>query len=388
VRHEQNSGNGSDDRRREQLLVAAQAVRSWVREQRDGWSKPSGARVVAPELPRTAAAEPPSIQAITPPVQPIPVPVAIAPEVAPRPLSPEPVDAGQAERFPKERAVAAAAAGGVARGVADSVRTIGGPLVRWTIRLAVAALLVVGLAAGAWKARDYWQQRTTTADQSAAPPAGGSASNLPSSGAPVRTGRLQVESEPSGAKVFVDGRNRGVTPLTIESLPVGTHVVVVDSSKGTVRRSVAITANETARISETIYTGWLAVASPFELSISEGGQSLRADERDQYVLSPGSHELQLENRTLGYHDTRKVDIRPGEVTRISVTPAASTITVNATVPATVAIDGERIGETPISAHPINLGTRDVVVTAASGGEKRFTITVTAAPVKLDVDFNK
>ena len=130
------------------------------------------------------------------------------------------------------------------------------------------------------------------------------------------------------------------------------------------------------------------MASPFELSISEGAQALRADESDRYVLSPGAHELQLENRALGFHDTRKVDIRPGEVTRISVTPTASTISVNASVPATVSIDGERIGDTPISSHPINLGTRDVVVTAASGGERRFTITVTAAPVKLDVDFSK
>jgi PEGA domain-containing protein len=197
-----------------------------------------------------------------------------------------------------------------------------------------------------------------------------------------------VESEPTGARVFVDGRSRGVTPLTVDSLAVGTHVVVLDSAKGTVRRTVAITANETARIAETIYTGWLAVASPIELTISEGTQVLRQDERDQFVLAPGSHELILESRALGYREARKVDIRPGEVTRVSITPPASTLAVNATAPAVVSIDGERIGETPIAGHPINLGTRDVTVTAASGTERRFTITVTVAPVKLDVDFSK
>jgi PEGA domain-containing protein len=65
----------------------------------------------------------------------------------------------------------------------------------------------------------------------------------------------------------------------------------------------------------------------------------------------------------------------------------SALTVTATQPAEVFIDGERVGETPLTSRPINLGTRDVVVKSASGGERKFTITVTVDPVRIDVDFS-
>jgi hypothetical protein len=38
-------------------------------------------------------------------------------------------------------------------------------------------------------------------------------------------GTLVVESRPAGAKVFVDGKGMGVTPVTIPEVRVGSHVV-------------------------------------------------------------------------------------------------------------------------------------------------------------------
>jgi hypothetical protein len=201
-----------------------------------------------------------------------------------------------------------------------------------------------------------------------------------------RTGRLQVDSEPAGARVIVDGRARGVTPVTVDGLTAGSHEVVLQSDDGSVRQSVDITADRTAEISEAIYAGWVQVSSTIELTITEGTRALHLDDRNQVLLPPGTHELRFESRALGYHETRRVEVKPGATTAISIVPAGSTLTVTSTLPAEVFVDGERVGETPLTGRPLSLGTRDIVVKSASGPERRFTITVTATPVRLDVDF--
>jgi len=204
----------------------------------------------------------------------------------------------------------------------------------------------------------------------------------------LRMGRLRVDSTPPGAKVTLDGKARGVTPLLIDEIAAGTHVLLIQTSDGVIRRSVAVAADRTTEISESIYPGWLHVSSPLELAITEGGRPLSADERNQMLLPAGSHTLQLENRALGYRETRSVEIRPGEVTRIAVEPPPSTLTVTSTTPAEVMIDGEHVGATPLAGVPIKLGTRDIVVRSSSGAERRITLTVTAAPARIDVDFSK
>jgi TonB family protein len=45
---------------------------------------------------------------------------------------------------------------------------------------------------------------------------------------PILTGSLRVESEPRGARVLVDGEERGQTPLTVPELPLGARAVRVE----------------------------------------------------------------------------------------------------------------------------------------------------------------
>ena len=44
------------------------------------------------------------------------------------------------------------------------------------------------------------------------------------------------------------------------------------------------------------------------------------------------------------------------------------------MPATVLIDGGQAGETPLTDHPLALGTRDIVVRSAAGEERKYTRT--------------
>ena len=67
--------------------------------------------------------------------------------------------------------------------------------------------------------------------------AGGTVSQsieLPRTG--PQTGQLMVRSEPSGARITVDGTPRGQAPLTLEGLTPGNHTVVLANELSSVRR--------------------------------------------------------------------------------------------------------------------------------------------------------
>jgi hypothetical protein len=200
-------------------------------------------------------------------------------------------------------------------------------------------------------------------------------------------GKLIVESEPTGARVVVDGKMRGSTPLTLADLSVGSHTVTIESDKGSVRRTVSVTSGRETTISETIFSGFLKVFAPFEVTVSEGTRGLRLDDHSQVMLAPGPHELRFESKEFGYHDTRKVDIEPGKTASLTLTPDGSKLSVTATVPAEVLVDGQHVGDTPLNDQPIALGTRDIVVKSPAG-ERHFSQTVTTKPVRLEVDFSK
>jgi len=202
----------------------------------------------------------------------------------------------------------------------------------------------------------------------------------------LQTGRLMARSDPPGATVLVDGKDRGVTPLTLEDVTLGSHTVVLQSGDGTVRRTVTVTADRAAVVTESIFAGFLKLFAPFELQVTEGTRAIRLDDQHQAMLPPGVHELRFENTALGYSDTRRIEVQPGQTTSLSLVPSPSLLTVVASTASTVIIDGQQVGETPLTNHPIALGTRDIIVRSAAGEERRFTRTVTVAPVSIDVNF--
>jgi len=102
-------------------------------------------------------------------------------------------------------------------------------------------------------------------------PAGGQVSQYLEFADTPTTGRLQVQSEPAGAKVTIDGAARGVAPLTVADLTPGDHEVLLQGDAGTVRHVVTIQAGMTASLLAPMslssasgpVSGWLTVKAPF-----------------------------------------------------------------------------------------------------------------------------
>jgi PEGA domain-containing protein len=388
--------------RQAQLREAAEALVGWMHARRAAWSDEEPLETAPPPVFRA----PPPVLAAAPVSAPPPPVLAAAPVFAPPAAPPddpllldpfddevvydlEPVATKPAEPSlrPQSQTAEAPSPSLVESLVSGAARMApGAPAMK------VAAVVAV-LAVGGWLASSYvgnvktWLTSLTDGGTSSKPePVAPVKPTRPAVGR--RTGQLIAKSEPAGAKVLVDGKERGVTPLTIDDLAFGSHTVVLQSDKGSVRRTVKISADGDAVVSESIYAGWLAVFAAFDIQITEGTSAVRLDESGKVLLSPGPHDLRFENRAVGYQESRRVEILPGETTSLSLVASPSTLSVTASGPAVVLIDGQQVGETPLTNYPIGLGTRDIVVRGADGTERRFTQRVTVAPVQIDVDFSK
>ena len=368
------------DRRDEQLIAAAEAVRTWVHAQRATWTDgyprvfaDAGAQVLSLSAPSLTLAPPAMVDADMP--------------------SESSIDSRERTAAPIEQLRA-----GTLR--VASLVTQSGLRIRQNWRTAAMAVVVL---AAAWAIPTYWSDmkallttnvaagrrvvasRRQALTELANRDASTSAAPAPTDG---KSGTLQVESTPAGATVLVDGRDRGVTPLTIEGLSLGSHKVVLRAAEGLLQRTISIKPGATVQLNEAIFSGWLHVSSPIEIKMSEGSRTINLDDRNQALLAPGPHEVSFENRALGIHVVKHVEVRPGETTSISFEPPVSHLSVTTSEGATVAIDGEPAGDAPLVDYPVKIGTRDLTVTSASGEVRRQTITVTVEPARIEVDFSK
>jgi len=156
-----------------------------------------------------------------------------------------------------------------------------------------------------------------------------------------------------------------------------------------VKRDVKIVAGRETKLDESIYSGWIAVYAPFELRIFEGTRLLGTTEEQPMLLSPGRHQLELTNSDLGYHETRGVEVTPGETTTINIKAAEGVVHINAPDGAEVWVDGKRMGQTPVGDLRVPIGVREIVLKHPELGEQRTMANVTVgAPAEVTIEFRR
>jgi hypothetical protein len=212
----------------------------------------------------------------------------------------------------------------------------------------------------------------------------------------AQLGRIQIRTEPAGAQVSVDGVPRGRSPLLVDGIAPGDHLVALESSFGSVKQTVTVAAATTASLVVPLtatdgapLSGWVAVSAPVDVQIFEGNQLLGTSQSDRIMVSAGRHDLEIVNDTLGYRSSRTVQVPAGKVTPIRIEWPKGTLAVNAVPWAEVWIDGERVGDTPIGNLSLPIGPHELVFKHPEFGELRHAATVTAnAPARVSVDMRK
>lgn len=208
-------------------------------------------------------------------------------------------------------------------------------------------------------------------------------------------GRISVVTDPPGARVTVDGRTHGVSPLTIADLSVAQHKIAVSSETGSAERTVAVEAGTTTSVVFALpkvsapFGGWVTIKAPFDVQITEAGEVVGVSGSTKIMLAAGRHDLTFVNRALGFQQPRSVDVAAGKTAVIQVTPPTAAMSANARPWAEVLIDGTSVGQTPISNVQIAIGTHQVTFRHPQYGERTQSITITAAgPNRVAVDLTK
>jgi hypothetical protein len=212
------------------------------------------------------------------------------------------------------------------------------------------------------------------------------------------TGRISVVTDPAGARVTVDGVARGASPVTIADLAPAEHRVRVANASGSAERLVAVESGGNTSVvfslpkkAAGVVVGWLTIAAPFEVQVLERDELIGAGgtTKTKIMLAEGRHDVVLTNGNFGYQESRRIDVASGKVTTITVVPPNAALSVNARPWADVMIDGNEVGQTPISNVRVPIGAHQVIFRHPQFGERRQNIVVTAkGPNRLSVDLTK
>lgn len=216
---------------------------------------------------------------------------------------------------------------------------------------------------------------------------------------------IEIRSDPAGGRVVVDGIARGTTPVVVPGLTSGRHEVQVSGPFRTVTRTVNLAprqqlllvvtparsaATEPERPSRAASdTGYVAIQSPIVLRVVRNGDFVGTSEDARLSLPAGEHVIGLENESVGYRDVRTVQVAAGKVTSVPVTLPNGAISINARPWAEVFVDGQRIGETPVSQYALPVGIHEVVFRHPELGERTVSVVVKlGATGRAFTDFTK
>jgi hypothetical protein len=243
-----------------------------------------------------------------------------------------------------------------------------GNAIRWVaIAAGVVAIVEAGIIGGLLYTGSSATPTAATAPQaiaSAPPQPQAAVSTEP---APVTPLALRVEQEIPGVKV----------------LPA-----VAPESEETTGRDIQPVATKAELAAPAApRSGGFRVSSPIELHVLEGERLLGSSQDGPIIARAGRREFDFVNSVIGYRVRREVDVRPGQITAVTISIPNGRLNINATPWASVWIDGTSYGETPLGNLSIAPGEHEIVFRHPQLGERRERTLVrpdTAARVAVNL----
>jgi hypothetical protein len=214
------------------------------------------------------------------------------------------------------------------------------------------------------------------------------------------TGGLRILTEPAHLAITVDGVSRGVSPIALDDVQPGSHEIGVRTTAGIVKRTASVRPHEVASMlivapaaapgePGMVSAGWVTVSSPVIFEMREAGNLIGTTEASRLLLPTGQHDIDFENKLLGFTTRRSVRVTAGKTTAMTIDLPNGVVSINALPWAEVWIDGERIGETPIGNLVRQIGSHEVVFRHPQFGERRATIIIGAGkPARIGIDLRK
>jgi hypothetical protein len=218
--------------------------------------------------------------------------------------------------------------------------------------------------------------------------AGAAAVGLLALGEAIFIGRLLFVPDaiaPPAAPVGVESPSRIVPSAGLSAVETRVPDVPAPEPTGTsMKAAPAALVGTTAQ-----RNGGFRLSSPVELHVLEGERVLGSSGDGPIVATAGRHEFEFVNSAIGFRTTRVVEIKAGQITAVSMTVPNGTLNLNAVPWASVWIDGNAFGDTPLGNVSIAPGEHVIVFRHPQLGERREkTIVRTDRPTRVTVNLQQ
>jgi formylglycine-generating enzyme required for sulfatase activity/serine/threonine protein kinase len=213
--------------------------------------------------------------------------------------------------------------------------------------------------------------------------------------APKPFGDLEVNSNPLGAEVIIDDDKRGITPISIEDLPKGTHRVMVKKEGfDPWQDTIEIISMEKAQISAnliTIYGGLNISSSPSEADVYVDGKKEGKTPLVLKEVQKGRRIIKLKKVDFDVWK-KEVYVKAAEVFKIKAVLGISygDLKVLSTPnDAEVIINGMSKGKTPLIIHKLSKGKTKIEIKKEGYEKKTLWVSLEAGEDKtLDIRLNR
>ncbi|RLF80737.1 hypothetical protein DRN44_06785 [Thermococci archaeon] len=168
----------------------------------------------------------------------------------------------------------------------------------------------------------------------------------------IGPGTLEISSSPSGAKIYVNGEYKRVTPLTLSLMPGTYEVRITKDGYEDYTGMVGVKTGETRSISVTLKPvyGFLSVNSnPPGAEVYINGNYAGTTPLEDYKLSPGEYEVKIKKD--GYEEYSKiVTITAGKTTTFSalLTPIPQSSSTTTSITSTTSSTSPTPSSSPTS----------------------------------------
>jgi hypothetical protein len=122
--------------------------------------------------------------------------------------------------------------------------------------------------------------------------------------------------------------------------------------------------------------GGVRVTSPIEFQVYENG-NLVGSTAGPIAVTDGPHTFDLVNDALGYRTRQTVNVKPGQMSALTVTVPNGRVSINAVPWADVWVDGKPVGQTPIANLSLPIGPHEIVFRHPQFPDQRQTWMVKA-----------
>ncbi len=122
--------------------------------------------------------------------------------------------------------------------------------------------------------------------------------------------------------------------------------------------------------------GGVRITSPIEFQVFENG-NLVGSTTGPIAVMDGNHTFDLVNEMLGYRTRQTVNVKPGQMSAVSITVPNGRVSINAVPWADVWVDGKSVGQTPIANLSLPIGPHEIVFRHPQFPDQRQTWMVKA-----------